>query len=306
MMLAIQTQNLSKTFGRGTQTVQALKNIDLEVPTGQVFGFLGPNGAGKTTTIRVLMNLIRPTEGQANIFGHNVQTERQVLKKVGAMVENPAFYGYMNGRDNLVVLARTAGVYNPEWTDELIEEVGLGENATRPVKGFSLGMKQRLGIAAALLSNPSLVLLDEPTNGLDPGGIQDMRVFIRRLAEKYEKTVFICSHLLYEVEQVCDQVAIIHKGEIIQQGMVKDLLTAEQTDLRLLVTPQQKTIELLQDKLKLKIDNEWLTAILPQKHVPTLIKFLVEQGVEIHQVVQKQQSLEEYFIAVTRQEADNV
>jgi ABC-2 type transport system ATP-binding protein len=255
-MLAIQTQNLSKTFGRGAQAVQALKSIDLEVPTGQVFGFLGPNGAGKTTSIRVLMNLIRPTEGRASIFGQDVQTERQVLKKVGAMVENPTFYGYMNGHDNLVVLARTAGVYDPERTEILLKEVGLGKNAYRPVKGYSLGMKQRLGIAAALLSDPDLLLLDEPTNGLDPAGIQEMRGFIRELAEKYGKTVFICSHLLYEVEQVCDHVAIINKGEIIQQGMVKDLLAAGRTDLRMLVTPQGKVIQLLQGKLQLKIDNE--------------------------------------------------
>ncbi|MFC1936466.1 ABC transporter ATP-binding protein [Chloroflexota bacterium] len=305
-MLAIQTQKLSKTFGRGDKQVQALKNMDLEVPTGQVFGFLGPNGAGKTTTIRVLMNLIRPTEGRASIFGQDVQTERQVLKKVGAMVENPAFYGYMNGRENLIVLARTAGVYDPEWIEVLLKEVGLGKNANRPVKGYSLGMKQRLGIAAAMLNDPELVLLDEPTNGLDPAGIQEMRGFIRGLAEKYEKTVFICSHLLYEVEQVCDQVAIINKGEIIQQGMVKDLLTAEQTDLRLLVSPQQKAIELLQSKLRMKIDHEWLTTSVPPKHVPNLVKYLVGQGIEIHQVVQKQQSLEEYFIAITQQEADNV
>jgi len=305
-MLAIQTQNLSKTFGRGEQAVQALKNIDLEVPTGQVFGFLGPNGAGKTTTIRVLMNLIRPTKGRASIFGQDVQTERQVFKKVGAMVENPAFYGYMSGRDNLVVLARTAGVYAPKWIERLLKQVGLDKNANRPVKGYSLGMKQRLGIAAALLSDPDLVLLDEPTNGLDPAGIQEMRGFIRDLAEKYRKTVFICSHLLYEVEQVCDQVAIIHKGEIIQGGMVKDLLATEQTDLRLLITPQRKAIEQLQGKLKLKIEDEWLVTTIPQKHVPTLVKFLVGQGIEIHQVVQKQQSLEEYFIAVTNQEAGDV
>jgi ABC-2 type transport system ATP-binding protein len=229
-----------------------------------------------------------------------------VLKKVGAMVENPTFYGYMNGRDNLVVLARTAGVYDPEWIEVLLEEVGLGKNANRPVKGYSLGMKQRLGIAAALLNDPDLVLLDEPTNGLDPAGIQEMRGFIRGLVEKYEKTAFICSHLLYEVEQVCDQVAIINKGEIIQQGMVKDLLAAGQTDLRLLVTPQKNAIDLLQDKLKLKIEDQWLTTTIPPKYVPTLVIFLVGQGIKVHQVVQKQQSLEEYFIAVTQQEADNV
>jgi ABC-2 type transport system ATP-binding protein len=302
-MFAIQTQNLSKTFGRGAQTVKALKNINLQVPTGQVFGFLGPNGAGKTTTIRVLMNLIRPTEGQARIFGQDVRKERQVLKKVGAMVENPAFYGYMNGRDNLVVLARTAGVYNAKRIDGLLQGVGLGDNADRPVKGYSLGMKQRLGIAASLLSDPDLVLLDEPTNGLDPAGIQEMRAFIRNLAEKHGKTVFICSHLLYEIEQVCDLVAIINKGEIVQQGMVKELLAAEQTDLRLLVHPQHKAIELLEEKLKLIIEDEWLTTSIPHNHVPALVKFLVGQGIEIHQVVQKQLSLEEYFMAVTQQEA---
>lgn len=301
-MFAIQTQNLSKVFGRGAQIVHALKNIDLEVPTGQIFGFLGPNGAGKTTTIRVLMNLIRPTNGQAKIFGVDVQSERQILDRVGAMVENPAFYGYMSGFDNLVVLARTAGVYKNGWIESLLKGVGLEKNANRPVKGYSLGMKQRLGIAAALLNNPDLVLLDEPTNGLDPAGIQEMRGFIRELAEKHKKTVFICSHLLYEVEQVCDQVAIINKGEIIKQGMVEDLLTTEQTDLRLLVTPQQKVVELLQDKLKLVIDHEWLTTTLPPQHVPQLVKFLVGQRIEVHQVVQKQQSLEEYFIGVTRQE----
>ena len=304
-MLAIQTRNLSKVFGRGKKTVQALKNVDLQVPIGQVFGFLGPNGAGKTTTIRVLMDLIRPTEGRASIFGQDVQTERQVLKRVGAMVENPAFYRYMSGRDNLIVLSRTSGTHDPERIEVLLKEVGLEESADRPVKGYSMGMKQRLAIAAALLEDPELVLLDEPTNGLDPAGIQEMRGFIRGLAEEHEKTVFICSHLLYEVEQVCDQVAIINKGEIVQQGMVQDLLTAEQTALRLLVTPQHRAIELLQDELKVKTDQEWLATTVPPQRVPQLVKLLVEHDVQVHQVVQKQQSLEEYFMAVTQQEVDN-
>ena len=305
-MLAIQIQNLSKTFGRGDQTVQALNNINLEVPAGQVFGFLGPNGAGKTTTIRVLMTLVRPTEGRAYIFGQDVQSDRQVLRKVGAMVENPAFYGYMNGRDNLAVLARTTGIYNPGRIEVLLKEVGLEKNANRRVKGYSLGMKQRLGIAAALLSDPNLVLLDEPTNGLDPAGIQEMRELIRRLAEKYHKTVFICSHVLYEVEQVCDQVAIINQGEIVRQGMVKDLLDSGQTELHLHVTPQQKAINLIQGKLKWKLEDEWLITTVPPEFVPPLINFLVRQGVQIHQVVQKQQSLEDFFLTVTQQEADDV
>lgn len=305
-MLAIQTRNLSKTFGRGPDSIQAIKNINLEVPTGQIFGFLGPNGAGKTTTIRVLMKLIRPSKGQIKIFGKDLQTEPDVLKKVGAMVENPAFYNYMNGYDNLIVLARTAGIYNPEWINMLLNDIGLEKSAYRQVKGYSLGMKQRLGIAATLLTDPDLILLDEPTNGLDPAGIQEMRLFIRRLAEKYGKTIFICSHLLYEVEQICDQVAIINQGEIVRQGMVKDLLAAEQTSLRLQLSPQQIAVDLLKNKLNLYIENEWIKTNIPQKYVPTLVRFLIEHGIKVHQVVQKQQSLEEYFIAVTNQEHENV
>jgi ABC-2 type transport system ATP-binding protein len=248
------------------------------------------------------MNLIRPSSGRASIFGKDVQSERQVLKRVGAMVENPAFYGYLNGRDNLAVLARTAGVYDPERIAGLLEEVGLAKDAKRRVKGYSLGMKQRLGIAAALLGDPQLVLLDEPTNGLDPAGIQEMRAFIRQLAKAYGKTVFICSHLLYEVEQVCDQVAIINHGQIIRQGKVKDLLASDQTDLRLLVTPQRRAIELLGDNLSLTIDGDWLVTSLSAKHVPLLVKSLVRHGIEVHQVVQAGQSLEEYFMTVTQQE----
>lgn len=304
-MLAIQLQNISKIFGRGEHAVQALKKIDLVVPTGQVFGFLGPNGAGKTTTIRVLMDLVRPTTGRASIFGQDVQSGHQVLRKVGAMVENPAFYGYLNGRDNLAVLARTSGAYDPKRIDQLLQDVGLEKKAHRPVKGYSLGMKQRLGIAAALLSDPDLVLLDEPTNGLDPAGIQDMRSFIRGLAENYGKTVFICSHLLYEIEQVCDQVAIIHQGGIIRQGRVNDLLAAGQTRLRLLVTPQNKAIELFQGRLKVDLDQEWISTSLPANQVPRLVKYLVGHGIEVHQVVQKHQSLEEFFLAVTRPEVDD-
>ncbi|MDH3944553.1 MAG: ABC transporter ATP-binding protein [Anaerolineae bacterium] len=304
-MTAIKTHNLTKTFGRGKESVHALKDINLEVPTGKVFGFLGPNGAGKTTTIRVLMNLVHPTYGQAYIFGEDVQGDSRVFKKVGAMVENPAFYGYMNGRDNLAVLARTAGMFDLERIDGLLEEVGLGRSAHRPVKGYSLGMKQRLGIAAALLSSPELVLLDEPTNGLDPAGIQEMRRFIRGLAENEGKTVFICSHLLYEVEQVCDQVAIINKGEIIQQGTVNELLDGEHADLRLLVTPRQRAYDLLAGKYHLEMKNDWMTTSLPPDEVPVLVEFLVSNGIEIHQVIQKQQSLEEYFMTVTQEDGGN-
>jgi ABC-2 type transport system ATP-binding protein len=302
-MLAIQTENLSKSFGKGSKYVQALKNVNLKVEPGQVFGFLGPNGAGKTTTIRVLMNLIRPNGGRASIFGHDVQTEREILQRVGAMVENPAFYGYMSGRANLAVLAHTSGVYDSKLIDSLLTQVGLTTNADRPVKGYSLGMKQRLGIAAALLNNPDLVLMDEPTNGLDPAGIQEMRAFIRSMAEEQQKTVFICSHLLYEVEQVCDRVAIINKGELVQEGLVKELLKGGQAEISLEVRPLEKAAKILGKTWSLRTEEPWLIVIASPEDTPKMIDLLSKNRIEVHQVIRKQSSLEEFFMAVTQEEA---
>ena len=173
----IQLTSLSKTFGRGRRRVEAVKNIDLTVAPGQVYGFLGPNGAGKTTTIRMIAGLVWPTQGTIHLFGRNVLKDGAVLnRQVGAMVEHPAFYDYLTGRKNLEVLARTNHCYVSARLDELLERVQLVEPADRHVKGYSTGMKQRLGLAAALLNDPELVVLDEPTNGLDPAGIQGVEV----------------------------------------------------------------------------------------------------------------------------------
>ena len=210
-MLAIQTENLSKTYGRGKNAVAAVKGLNLAVSPGQVYGFLGPNGAGKTTTIRMLLDLIRPSGGKAEIFGRDVR-DAGSLRRVGGLVEGPAFYGYLSGYNNLEVLARTANDYRQERIRSLLDQVGLGSRVKTPAGSYSLGMKQCLGVAAALLGDPDLLLLDEPTNGLDPAGIQEMRGFIRHLAKEQGKTVFLSSHLLNEVEQTCDRVAIIHHG----------------------------------------------------------------------------------------------
>jgi ABC-2 type transport system ATP-binding protein len=296
---AIQLENLSKTYGRGKQAVQALKNVNLQVPPGLVFGFLGPNGAGKTTTIRILMDLIRPTQGTARIHGKSSRSNPEVFSRVGAMVESPNFYEYLNGFDNLSVLARTANLYDPKRLNDILAYVGLADKAHRPVSGYSMGMKQRLGIAAALLGNPDLVLLDEPTNGLDPAGIQEMRGLIRNLAEKFGKTVFVSSHLLHEVEQICDQVAIINQGEVVQQGSVKELLSNGKSELRLLVKPLDKALEIISGKIPHRIEEEWIITTVPPKQVPTLVRHFVDQGLEVHQVVQSRQTLEEFFISVT-------
>jgi ABC-2 type transport system ATP-binding protein len=177
--LPIRIDHLSKVFGRrAARRVTAVNDLSLQIEPRQVYGFLGPNGAGKTTTIRMILNLMRPSEGSIQVFGQHVHQVPEVLRKIGALVEGPAFYPFLNGRDNLLVLARTAGDDNPKRIDELLELVDLKKAARQRYKAYSLGMKQRLGIAAALLSDPPLLILDEPTNGLDPAGIQEIRRLI--------------------------------------------------------------------------------------------------------------------------------
>jgi ABC-2 type transport system ATP-binding protein len=219
----IELANLSKTYGRGGSGVAAVRDVSLSVGPGEVYGFLGPNGAGKSTTIRMLLGLISPSAGEARLFGEDLSRNPSVLKRVGSLVDGGAFYPFLSGRQNLDVLARTHGGRG-ERIDALLEQVGLAADGTRKVKGYSTGMRQRLGVAAALLGDPDLVILDEPVNGLDAAGIQEMRALIRSLAADRGKTVFLSSHLLHEVQQVCDRIAIISKGEVVRQSTIADLL----------------------------------------------------------------------------------
>jgi ABC-2 type transport system ATP-binding protein len=297
--IAIQLINLSKTFGRGEKSVHAVCNLDLEIGAGQVYGFLGPNGAGKTTTIRMIMTLIRPTQGRVHVYGQDVQQHPEALKRVGALVEGPAFYGYMSGRENLDILAHTANDYHPQHITSLLQQVGLANSARRKVSSYSLGMKQRLGIAAALLSNPDLIILDEPTNGLDPAGIQEMRQLIRSLASQQGKTVFLSSHLLSEVEQMCDRVAIIHQGKLIREGVVANLLV-EKTKLRIQASPLDKAVEALQGQWDVSASEGWLTVNAPAGDSPDIVRRLVEHDIRVSQAIVERQSLEEYFMAVTQ------
>jgi ABC-2 type transport system ATP-binding protein len=305
----IQFTSLSKTFGRGKKAVPAVVDLNLDISPGQVYGFLGRNGAGKTTTIRLLLDLIHPTQGQAALFGENVQTNHSVLSKVGSLVEDPGFYNFMNGRDNLLTLVHTSGEKPSSRVDQLLDQVGLTESASQTVSGYSKGMRQRLGIAAALLNDPELVILDEPTNGLDPNGIQEIRKFIRDLVEVEGKTVFISSHLLSEVEQVCDRVAIIHQGRIIQEGIVSQLLSGGKDHLRLSVSPVAKALEILQPTWQVKgIDQvhpdekAWIQVEISPDFAPEIIRQLVGGGIDIHQVLEHKQSLEDLFLKVTGEE----
>jgi ABC-2 type transport system ATP-binding protein len=299
--IAIRTDGISKTFGRRkSKRIQAVNHLNLEVHAGQVYGFLGPNGAGKSTTIRMLLDLILPSAGDAYIFGQHVRREHGVLRRVGALVEGAMFYNFLSGRKNLEVLARTANQYDPSRIDMLLEQVGLSGRATQRVKGYSTGMKQRLGLAAALLGDPDLLILDEPTNGLDPSGMHEIRQFIRQLADEQGKTVFLSSHLLGEIEQVCDRVAIINLGEVVREGAVEDLLSGK-TYLRIEAQPLDKASAVLGEHWTVAPNEHGLTVYAARDDIPHVVRRLVEQDIDVFHVAAERQSLEEYFLSVVQE-----
>ncbi|MEA3166631.1 MAG: type transport system ATP-binding protein [Thermoplasmata archaeon] len=215
---AIQTRGLTKRYGERA----AVEDLTITVPRGQVVGFVGPNGAGKTTTIRMLLGLVRPTAGEARVLGQSIAKPASYLPGVGALIEAPAFYANLSGAANLRVLCRLGG-FDEARIPVLLQQVGLGERGDEAYKRYSLGMKQRLGIAAALLPDPELLVLDEPTNGLDPAGILEVRTFLRSLGDA-GKTVFVSSHLLAEIERMCDHVIMLRKGRLVFQGSMQELV----------------------------------------------------------------------------------
>jgi ABC-2 type transport system ATP-binding protein len=218
--IILQTNELKKYFG----SVHAVDGVSLAVQHGEVFGFLGPNGAGKTTTIGMVLGLLHPTAGEINLFGQPLKPDHNsTLRRVGALVGAPSLIPYLSAQDNLSLLARLQPGVSKQRIDEILEQVGLSESARRKAGKFSSGMKQRLGLAMALINKPELLILDEPTNGMDPAGMREIRILLRSLVEQ-GVTVFLSSHLLHEVEQVCDRVAVLNKGKIIAQGAVNELL----------------------------------------------------------------------------------
>lgn len=300
MDIILRTTNLGKQYKKRW----AARNINLEVRRGDVFGFLGPNGAGKSTTIRMIFSLIKPTTGKVELFGYDVHKQRkQALKKVAGIVEKPDFYLYLTAFRNMQIAGSLTLGKAPERTKilETLSHVGLAERAYDKVKTYSHGMKQRLGIAQALLTDPELILLDEPTNGLDPQGMKEVRELITKLSTERGITVFLSSHLLHEVEQVATRMAIINKGEMAVQGSVEELLKIYANTILLKAEPKKKALGILK-KIKTVAEpmlaDDGITAKIEHADIPKVIKELVNGGCKVF-AVQPKDSLEEYFLSIT-------
>ncbi len=296
----IEIKNLSKSFKK----LKAVDNLSLTVFKGDVFGFLGPNGAGKSTTIRMLLSLIEPSNGEIRIFGKSLKEKRiEILKKIGAIVEKPDFYSYLSAYKNLEILGRLSETdVSNKRIMELLELVGLDKRYKSKVKIFSHGMKQRLGIAQALLHNPDLIILDEPTTGLDPQGMKEIRDLIINLSKEEHKTIFLSSHILYEVELVANRMIIINKGSAKIEGNVEDLLNASVLDVTFDVDNPEQVKSLLQnnkwiDKLSSSAGNKMIFS-LNEEEIAPLNKYLVENNIMVSAVIPKR-SLEEYFLQIT-------
>lgn len=294
----ISVDNLSKQFTE----VKAVDALSFSVNRGEVYGFLGQNGAGKSTTIRMLLTLVKPTAGSIHIFGKNIQSHRrEILKNTGAIIEKPDLYKYLTAFQNLKIIAQLSGIHpaKKQLMDQL-EKVGIAERADSKVKTFSQGMKQRLGIACALIHNPALIILDEPTNGLDPQGIADIRNLILQLSKEENKTVFVSSHLLSEIELIADSMLIIDKGRKVAEGKVADLLNPADTLVKIEAVNEPETSVILKESQWNKKLQEGPELILKmhRNEIPELTKFLVHNYVEVISV-QPKHSLEDYFLSLT-------
>ncbi|MGH3679069.1 MAG: ABC transporter ATP-binding protein [Natronosporangium sp.] len=294
------TERLTKRYGDQL----AVDAVSLTVHRGEIYGFLGPNGAGKTTTLRMLLGLVRPTRGRARVLGGR-PGDRSVLRRVGGLVEDPGFYPYLSGRDNLRVLARYRRLPDSA-AEAALAQVDLAGRGRDRFRSYSLGMKQRLGVAAALLGDPDLLILDEPTNGLDPAGMADMRQLVRRLADQGQ-TVLLSSHLLGEVQQVCDRVGVIAAGRLLTESTVADLRGARTLLVR--AEPAARAGEVIGASLGLEVrpgDDGGLQVVADPDRTPEVVRSLVAAGVDVHEVRPTERTLEEAFFAMTGNQDEEV
>ncbi|WP_291648428.1 ABC transporter ATP-binding protein [Clostridium sp.] len=297
----VKTENLIKKFNN----VNSVDKVNLKVRQGEVYGFLGPNGAGKSTTIKMILGLIKPNSGEISVFGKSIKDNREeILKDIGALVESPSYYGHLTAYENLEILRRVLRLSKNE-IEEKLKLVNLWDAKNKKVREFSLGMKQRLGIAQALMGNPKLLILDEPTNGLDPAGIIEIRNLIKYLAKEKNITIIISSHILSEIELVATEVAVINKGKLLYQGSLDNLKKNSTNEVLIglekhedndsvfkLLTSRKYRVQEENGKLKVKGNNV---------SASTLCRDLVMSGYEINYLSQEKSSLEEIFLGLTKE-----
>jgi ABC-2 type transport system ATP-binding protein len=297
--IVLRTKDLSKTFGKRW----AVRDLNINVYRGDVFSFLGPNGAGKSTTIRMILTLLMPSSGSIEIFGEDLQKNRSaVLSRVCGIVEKPDFYLYLSAYKNLQILGSMTRSIRSDEIMGVLDLVGLTSRALEKVKTFSHGMKQRLGIAQALLTKPELIILDEPTAGLDPQGMKEVRDLVRKLSAESEMTIFLSTHLLSEVEQVATRMAVINRGELIAQGSVSELLDQEPTDYSIHVSPDDSALELIR-KLPwvevLSSERSKVEVRMEGGRASELNRFLMTNGIEVTSFY-PHRTLEDFFLKITR------
>ncbi|MEH7390971.1 ABC transporter ATP-binding protein [Bacillus sp. JJ1503] len=302
MKAIVEIQNVTKTIKGRT----IIDSLSFNVNKGEVFGFLGPNGAGKTTTIRMIVGLIGITSGDIKILGHSIKTDfEKAITHVGAIVENPEMYKFMSGYQNLVHYARMSKGVTKEKINETVELVGLTDRIHDKVKTYSLGMRQRLGLAQCLLHDPKVLILDEPTNGLDPAGIREIRDHLRMLARERDMAVIVSSHLLSEMEMMCDRIGIIQKGKLIDVQLMSDFVQGNEKVYEIEVDEKEKAsfvIRELYSDLQVQLIENGIAVPLKREAVPVIVKELVNNEIQIYGIKEMTKTLEDRFLEVTSKE----
>lgn len=296
----INTKDLTKIYG----TERAVDNVNLSVNKGEIYGFLGRNGAGKTTTISMLLGLVKPSKGKINIFGKDFfKNKKDILQRIGSTIEFSGFYNNLNAEENLKINAKLIGVHKKDAIKEALKTVALYDERNKKVGNYSLGMKQRLGIARAILHNPELLILDEPTNGLDPVGIKEIRKLIKKLAETKKITIFMSSHILSEVQQIATTIGVIHEGKLLKEIKLKDLRKQNRKYVEFEVSDDSKTTLLLETEFNIRDyevypDNK-LRIYTAHDKISEINKLFVKNNIDVSKIYLSEDNLEDYFIKLT-------
>ncbi|GAU77107.1 ABC transporter ATP-binding protein [Fusibacter sp. 3D3] len=297
MNTILKTHNLTKAFNG----IEVISNVNMTIKKGEIYGFLGPNGAGKTTLMKLIMNLLKPTSGRIELFGEALTYDSyEFLKRIGSIIENPVFYDWLTGYENLELHCQYMGYHQDKSIEEALQRVALTDIKKKKVKEYSLGMKQRLAIARALVTRPELLILDEPINGLDPVGIKDMRNLFHKLSKEYGVTILISSHIISEIEQIADKIGIIKKGRLIQEIKLEDTRIENKACFELIVDDSQKASLILLDTLNIenfKVLDHNTIRIYNFEHSQTqIMNALIQNGIQLESFQKKMDSLEDYFL----------